>query len=44
MIKLEHQKHIYALNKIVVLNRMLLFLIHLELELLTQFPASNDEK
>ena len=29
---------------LVLLNCLFLFFIHLKLELLTQFPASNDEK
>ena len=38
---------IFILNvtlTIVLLNYLLLFLIHLKLELLTQFPASNGEQ
>ena len=32
------------LTQVVLMNCLFLFFIHLKLELLTQFPATNDEK
>ena len=31
-------------NHVILMNGLFKFFIHLKLELLTQFPASNDEK
>ena len=44
MYDVETVNHIFALLTLVLLNRFNCIFRHLKLELLTQFPDSNDEK
>ena len=40
----ESSSSIFLILTVMLLNCLFLFFFHLKLELLTQFPASNDEK